>query len=74
MGYDIFLVIGVVVGVFSIPSFISALSDKRAPSTLAIMVLISGGLLAIAVSQKPGGYTIQSVPDVFVRVVGKYIL
>ena len=74
MDYDIFLVIGVVVGVLAIPSFISALSDKRAPSTLAIMVLISGGLIAIAVSQKPGGYSIDSVPDVFVRVVGKYIL
>ncbi|WP_377513198.1 hypothetical protein [Octadecabacter sp. R77987] len=67
------LVIGLIVAAFSIPPILGALAEGRAPRAAAIMVLIGGGLIALAVSQKPSGYSINEIPDVFVRVVGQFI-
>jgi hypothetical protein len=70
--YDLYLTIGVVILVFAIPSIVSAFSDGHAPRAAAIMVLIGGGLVAGAATQKPGGYVLTEVPEVFVRVVSQY--
>lgn len=70
MTNDIFLVIGVVVLVLTIPSILSAILDGHAPRTAAISLLVGGGLVFTAVSRQPGGYTIEQVPDVFLRVIG----
>jgi len=67
------MVIGVVVGAFSIPSIMGALADGRVPRAAAIAVMISGGLIALAVQQHPGGYDINDIPDLFVSVEGRYI-
>ena len=67
------LVIGLVVGGFSIPSIMGALADGRVPRAAAIAVLISGGLIVLAVRDNPGGYAINDIPDVFVSVVGRYL-
>jgi len=73
MDPDLMLVIGLVVAGFSIPSIMGALADGRVPRTAAIAVLIDGGLVAIAVNNKPTGYTINQIPGVFVDVIGRYI-
>jgi|TARA_B110000503_G_scaffold98632_1_gene147797 hypothetical protein len=73
MNPDVMFVIGLVVSVFSIPPILGAVADGRAPRAAAITVLIGGGLIALAVSQKPSSYSISEIPDVFVRVVGQYI-
>ena len=73
MDPDLMLVIGLVVGGFSIPSIMGALADGRVPRAASIAVLVSGGLIALAVRGKPGGYEISDIPDVFVSVVGRYI-
>lgn len=73
MTNDVYLVIGLMVLVLTIPSIVSSFSEGRAPRYAAIMVLIGGGLVAIAVSQKPGGYAIQDVPNAFARVIGSVI-
>jgi hypothetical protein len=39
----------------------------------AIMVLIAGVLVVMALQNKPGGYTIAQIPDVFFKVVGRYV-
>jgi hypothetical protein len=67
------LVIGIVIGIFAIPALLSAFSESRAPRTGAILVLISGVLLAVALSRKGGGYTIDQIPDVFMSVIKRYI-
>ncbi len=67
------LVIGLVVGGFSIPSIMGALADGRVPRAAAIAIMIAGGLVVLAVRDKPGGYEINDIPDVFVSVVGRYI-
>ncbi|MDQ2089787.1 hypothetical protein [Marimonas arenosa] len=73
MDSDLALVVGLVVAVFSVPAVISALSERRAPRVAAIVLIVGGGLVAWSVSQKPGGYTLGEIPDVIVRVVGRYV-
>ena len=73
MTNDLYLVIGLVVLALTIPSIVGAFADHRVPRAAAIMVLIGGGLIALAVTQQPGGYRIEEIPDVFVRVVGRLL-
>lgn len=68
MSYDLALVLGLVIAGFSIPAIVSAFSDSRTPRAAAITVMIGGGLVAWAVMGKPGGYTLDQIPEVFVKV------
>lgn len=69
MSYDLALVLGIVIAGFSIPAIVSAFSDSRAPRAAPLMVLMGGGLIAWAVMEKPGGYTMDQIPGVFMKVV-----
>lgn len=71
MDPDLFLVIGIIIGVLAIPSLLSAYAESRAPRMGAIFVLISGVLIVLAVKNKAGGYEIAQLPDVFFRVIGR---
>ena len=73
MDTDLALVIGLIVAVFSIPSVFSALSEGRALRVAAIALIVGGGLVVWAVSQKPSGYRVAEIPDVIVKVIGRYI-
>ncbi|GKY86946.1 hypothetical protein [Sinisalibacter aestuarii] len=73
MQNDLFLVVGVIILVFTVPAIVSAFSEGRPPRIAAIMLLISGGLIAIALTQKPGGYSFEDIPQAFVRVIGHYL-
>jgi hypothetical protein len=73
MRFDLFLVLGLAIIIISIPSIISAISERRSPRLIAIVLLIGGGLVGYAVTQKPGGYTLQEVPDAFLRVVAYFL-
>jgi hypothetical protein len=70
---DLSLVVGLVLAVLTIPSLISAFVDGRPPRAGAVFVLIAGGLILYAASQQPGGYAIAEIPDVFFRVIGRYV-
>ncbi len=74
MLFDLYLTIGSVILVFAIPSVVSAFSDRHTPRAAAIMVLIGGGLTLWAVTQKPGGYVLTEIPEIYVQVVGHYLL
>ncbi len=73
MQTDMILVIGIVLGVFSIPAIVSAFSEARAPRVAAFVLIAAGCLVIYAISQKPGGYTLRDVPNAFVRVVADII-
>lgn len=73
MPYDIYLVFGLAILVLTIPSIVSAVVEGYAPRFSAIMILIGGGLLVLAVTQKPGGYTFQDVPFAITRVVAHFL-
>ena len=73
MDSDLALVIGIVIAALTIPSILSALSDRRAPRASAITILIAGGLIVFAITGKPGGYQLEQLPDVFMNVVARYM-
>ena len=70
---DLALVLGLEIAAFSVPSILSALADSRAPRASALTVLIGGGLILYAVQQTQNPYTLSEIPDIFVRVVARYL-
>jgi len=73
MDPDLALVLGIIIGGFSIPSILSAISDSRAPRASMLTILIAGGLVLYAVQTKPGGVELAQVPDLFVEVIARYL-
>lgn len=69
---DTALVLGLIIGMFSIPSIVSAFSDGRAPRASMLTILIGGGFILYAISNKSGGYAVEDVPDVFFSVLGRF--
>ncbi len=72
MDTDLFLTIGIVLAVLTIPSLLSAWSESRAPRFAAIMLLAALGIITAALVQKPGGYAFKDIPSVMLGVVGRY--
>jgi hypothetical protein len=70
---DLFLVIGAVLLVLAVPSLLSAFAESRPPRTAAILAIAAGILIVVAVRNNPSGYSISELPDVFIRVFGRYI-
>ena len=73
MDTDIALILGIVIGGFSIPSIISSMSDGRAPRVSMITILLAGGLILYALAAHPGGYRFSQIPDVFFSVIGRVL-
>ncbi|MBK1635538.1 hypothetical protein [Rhodovulum adriaticum] len=73
MESDLFLVAGVIAGVLAVPAFLSAYTDGRSPVAAGVMALIAGAAIAYAVISNPVGYQIEDVPEVFVRVIGRFL-
>ncbi|MDX5403305.1 MAG: hypothetical protein LPK02_13930 [Rhodobacterales bacterium] len=63
------LVIGLVVTAFSAPSIMSAISDGRAPRSAMVALVAGGGLVLFALTQKPGSYRIEEIPQTFIKVI-----
>lgn len=73
MDHDLILVVGIVLVVLSIPSFLSAFAESRPPRTATILGLVGGVLIVVAVQGNASGYKISELPEVFVRVFARYI-
>jgi formate-dependent nitrite reductase membrane component NrfD len=71
MDSDLMLVIGITLAVLVIPSLLNAFTEGRAPRMAAIVVLIAGTLITVAVTQRGGGYTFAELPEVFGRVFSR---
>lgn len=68
MDPDLALVLGIIITGFSVPSLLSAFSDRRAPRAPAVTILIATALIVYAASVKPGGYQLSELPAVFTGV------
>ena len=73
MDTDLILVIGIVLCALSIPSLLSAYVEGRAPRAGSIMIFIGGVLVVVALTQHARGYSFAEMPDLFFRVIGRYI-
>jgi hypothetical protein len=70
---DLFLVIGIVIAVLTIPSLLSAYIEGRTPRAGALLVLISGTLIVLAMNEHPRGYSFKEIPQAFYRVAARYM-
>lgn len=73
MDPDLLFVLGIVLGVLMFPAIISAFIDGRVPRTPAFLLIIGGLMIGYAVQQRPTSYGFDTIPDTFVRVVGRYL-
>ena len=72
MDPDLFLVIGIVIAVLTIPSLVSAFIEGRTPRAGAVLILIAGTLIVLALNGQPGGYALREIPDAFYRVASRF--
>ncbi len=70
MNNDQLLVTGIVLCALSLPSLLAAYSESRAPRAGAVLLLVGGVLLVLAMTRQPSGYTFAEIPHIFVRVIG----
>ena len=69
---ELILVLGMVVGLLAIPGIFSSIVDGSPPRAATIAVVISGGMIIYAVTQTPGGISLQDVPTIIYRVIGGF--
>ena len=72
LDFDLLFVLGICLGVLILPAVVSAILDGRAPRTPALLLIISALMIGYAVLQKPTGYSLASIPDVFANVIARY--
>jgi hypothetical protein len=73
MDPDTLFVLGLFLGIMAIPSIVSAWSDGHVPRVASVVLILGGALMLWAHSQQVGGYTIEQIPRLIVKVVGKFI-
>ncbi|GAA6209401.1 hypothetical protein NBRC116601_26940 [Cognatishimia sp. WU-CL00825] len=73
MNTDVVLTIGLVLVVFSVPAFLSALSDGRSKRAASLCIILAGACVAWALATKPGGYTLQQIPEVVIAQIAYLI-
>jgi hypothetical protein len=73
MDNDLFLTVGIVLLVLTIPSLLSAWTEGRTPRFAALILLASAGLIVVALTQQPGGYNFGDIPNVMMNTVGRYV-
>jgi len=73
MDFDLIFVIGVVLVAFSIPAFVSAYSDRRLPKTAVVMLIVAGAAIAYAMQENPDVYSIATIDETIVNVLGRYL-
>lgn len=73
MDPDLFLVIGLIIAVLTVPAILTAFTEGRTPRAASVMVLISGVLIVLALDRYPDGYSVADIPNAFVRVFDRYI-
>ncbi|WP_095590261.1 hypothetical protein [Actibacterium ureilyticum] len=73
MNGDYYLVAGIIAGVLAAPALLGAFAESRPPRAAAVLVLICGGLITLALMNNPKGYAMNDVPKAFVRVFGELV-
>jgi len=70
---DVILVIGMVLAVLVVPSFLSAWSDERSVRPTALVALTALALVVFAYVEHPGGYGLRQIPNTVFRVLAMIV-
>jgi hypothetical protein len=71
--YDTYFVVGPFILILSMPAIFGAVRRGEAPRVPAIMVLIGGGLIALAITERPDAYSFENLPTVIDTVVTRWV-
>lgn len=71
MDTDLLLVVGLILLGLALPPIVGALSEGRAPKAASIMVFAGGSLVVLALNNHT--YTLDEVPEAFMRVVARFL-
>ena len=66
---DTFMILGIVIFALAFPAAVSAFSRGSPPRAAIIAFMIGGVLIIIAHTSRPGGYSIEEIPGLFIRVI-----
>jgi hypothetical protein len=69
MNPDILLTLGVLLLIPTIPMIFNGLKEGVAPRFAFVMILFSCGLIAGAFLNRPGGYTVNEVPEIMIATI-----
>ncbi len=72
MDADLALVIGIVLGVFSVPAMMATTRRGRLSISPVLVAAIALGLVVYAFNRHPGGYGFEDLPRVFSRVIARF--
>ncbi|SCZ49241.1 hypothetical protein [Epibacterium ulvae] len=73
MDPDLSLIVGLGLGVLSVPALLSSISDARAPRGGGVALMLAVALIVYAMLEKPGGYTLDDLPNVLSTVTNRYL-
>lgn len=66
---DTIMILGIVIFGLAFPSAVGAFSRGAPPRAAIIAFVIGGGMVAYAHTRKPGGYKLEQIPDLFMKVI-----
>ena len=72
MDPDTLFVVGLGLGVLSVPAIVSSVSNGQRPRIATITLMVAGAMVVYAISKKPGGYAIEEIPGVIAKVVNAF--
>ncbi len=73
MQNDYFLVAGIVIGGVGFLSLVNAFSVGRNLRTPLVLFVLSATFISMAALSEPGGYSLEEIPGIFVRVFRSFL-
>ena len=74
MDNELLLIVGMILGVLSFPSMLSAFTEGRSPRVATITIMIGGSMILWALMNEPAGFRVDDIPEIFARVIARYLL
>ena len=65
---DTFMILGILVFAAAFPAAVGAFSRGAPPRAAIIAFVIGGGMIVYAQSSRPGGYSLEEIPRLFMSV------
>ncbi len=71
MDTDLYLTLGIILGLLTLPSLMNAWTEGRPPRVGAIFLMVSIILIAVALTQRPSGYSLGEIPNAMLKVFSR---
>ncbi len=73
MDLDLLFVTAIALVALAIPSAVAAYVDRRWPKNAIFMLVIAGVSIAYAMQENPDAYSLATIDDTVLTVLGRYL-